>query len=128
MRSMRPTSSCLSQPLACAAAEAAVETVIRAATDELGSLVVSVQAASSAACPCVASSVWICGSKWYRGSWARASTVRLESSGFQVDVGSPLGQTPPNLAEPTAVSFDVRLTADDANRSPRFRRATGGAA
>ena len=109
----------LSRPLACTAAETAIETLVRSASDEIGSLDVSIDAASSAglllrgqllSARVEATAVSALG--------IRASSISLRSDGLDVDIGSPLDNRPPNLRSATAISYGLRLSTDDLNGSP----------
>jgi len=107
------------KPLACQAAEAAIDTIARSASQELGSLTVSVNATSSRSLvlggELLAARVEASG---VAASGLRASSLTLESSGIDFVVPAPLSTTPPNLKAPASVDYSVRLTQDDINRSP----------
>lgn len=104
-------------PLACTASELALETLVRAATDELGSVRVSINASSSfsllagdvRAARLRTAGVSILG--------LRASAIDLYTEQLELDIGTPFVR-PPNLARPVAADFSLRLTGDDLNRSP----------
>lgn len=107
------------QPLAVTAIEQALDTLVRAGCEELGSLDISIGAKSSAGlllrgqllnARIEAQAVAAAG--------LRASAVSLSSDGLDVDIGSPLAARPPNLRSKTQVDFRVRLTQDDIQRSP----------
>ena len=107
------------QPLACQAAEAAVNTIVRTTAEELGSLAVSFNASSSAglllrgellSARVEATAIASAG--------LRASSLTLSSDGVDFVVPKPFETTPPNLKSPATVGFSVRCTQDDINRSP----------
>ena len=123
------------QPLACQAAETAIDSLVRQSCDELGSLTVNVNASSSAglllrgellSASIEASAIAAAG--------LRASRLSLSSPGIDFDLpisalldspadflraaGDASLLRPPNLKSPATVGFDVTLTQDDINRSP----------
>ena len=113
----------LDQPLACTAAETAIETLVRSGCDELGSLSVSVNASSSADLLLrgqLMSATVVANS--FSAAGFRAASATLTSDGLDVDVGLPtalgMAPRPPNLRAPTDVRFSCRLSQDDLNRSP----------
>lgn len=107
------------KPLACQAAENAVEVAIRAACEECGSLEVAFNATSSAG--------WLLDgeldsarveARSIAGLGVRASSLSLSSDDVEFVVPAPFSTTPPNLKRATPLSFSVRLSQDDLNRSP----------
>jgi hypothetical protein len=107
------------KPFAAAAAEIAIETVLRAASQELGSLNVEVNANSSAglllrgellSARVSLSNVVALG--------LRATSFTLASDAVDFRVPSLLSQQLPNLKSPTNVKFGVTLSADNIRRSP----------
>ena len=106
-------------PLACQAAEAAVDTIVRTTAEELGSLAVSFNASSSSglllrgellSARVEATAIAAAG--------LRASSLTLSSDGVDFVVPNAFASTPPNLKAPATVGFSVRCTQDDINRSP----------
>jgi len=113
----------IDQPLACTAAETAIETLVRSGCDELGSLSVSVNASSSADLLLrgqLMSATVVANS--FSAAGFRAASATLTSDGLDVDLGLPtalgMAPRPPNLRAPTDVRFSCRLSQDDLNRSP----------
>lgn len=106
-------------PLACQAAEAAIDTIARSVSQELSSLSVAVNASSSRSLllggELLAARVEATG---VAASGLRASSLTLESAGIDFVVPAPFSTTLPNLRAPADVSFSVRLTQDDISRSP----------
>lgn len=107
------------KPLACQAAETAIDTALRTAAEELGSLSVAVNASSSAALlldgDLLSASI---DATSIAGAGLRASSLSIVSDNVAFVQPSAFATTPPNLASPADVRFSVRLTQDDINRSP----------
>ncbi|KAL3918836.1 MAG: hypothetical protein SGPRY_005858 [Prymnesium sp.] len=97
-RSIQDTLS-TSEPLACTAAEVAIESAFRVACEELASCNVTVKSGSSL--------------RLLQGELDFASDVTI-------DPGNPLVLPPrlPNLASPATIGFELRFTQDDINKSP----------
>jgi hypothetical protein len=109
----------LTEPMAITAIKQALDALVRAGCDEVGSLDISIVADSSAglllrgklaSARIEARSVSAAG--------LRASAATLSSAGLEVDIGSLLDARPPNLRSATTVDLSVRLTQDDIMRSP----------
>ena len=109
----------LTEPMAITAIKQALDALVRAGCDEVGSLDISIVADSSAglllrgklaSARIEARSVSAAG--------LRASAATLSSAGLEVDIGSLLDARPPNLRSATSVDLSVRLTQDDIMRSP----------
>lgn len=109
----------MSQPLATAAAEQAIDSIVRATADELGTVSVSINASSSLALlvrgELLSASVRATG---VSAVGLRATSVELASESVDLVIPSPFTPLPPNLKSPAKVRFSVRLTSEDLNSSP----------
>ena len=109
----------LTEPMAITAIKQALDALVRAGCDEVGSLDISIVADSSAglllrgklaSARIEARSVSAAG--------LRASAATLSSAGLEVDIGSLTPARPPNLRSATSLDLSLRLTQDDIMRSP----------
>ena len=113
----------IERPLACVAGEAAIDAIVRAACDELGSLEVSVESPTSLSLiGGDVQSVRVVAVDAAAGG-LRASSVALSVAEARVDPGFSV-QTPfapprpPNLAASVPLEFSVAFSQDDCTRSP----------
>tara|TARA_B110001452_G_scaffold264495_1_gene267586 strand:- start:195 stop:1349 length:1155 start_codon:yes stop_codon:yes gene_type:complete len=109
-----------STPLVCEALSAATDTVLRAASEELGSLSVAFNASSSlgllARGELDSLSIRAAG---LSSGGVRVSTLALDAADVRLVPLNPLEQQLlPNLARPTELQFSLRFSQDDLNRSP----------
>lgn len=106
-------------PLVCSALSLAIESVLTATSEELGSLSVVFNASSSLglATRGELDSVRVRATGWSSGG-LRASEIAIDAADIRLVPLNPLGQQLPNLARPAEVCFSLRFSQDDLNRSP----------
>lgn len=109
-------------PLVCSALSLAIESVLTATADELGSLSVVFNASSSLglATKGELDSVRVRAAGWSSGG-LRASEIAIDASDIKLvplEPLNPMSQQLPNLAQPAELAFSVRFSQDDLNRSP----------
>lgn len=109
-------------PLVCSALSLAIESVLTATADELGSLSVVFNASSSLglATQGELESVRVRAAGWSSGG-LRASEIAIDASDIKLvplNPLNPMSQQLPNLARPAELAFSVRFSQDDLNRSP----------
>eukprot|EP00908_Phaeocystis_cordata_P020345 Transcript_32011.p1 GENE.Transcript_32011~~Transcript_32011.p1 ORF type:complete len:383 (-),score=124.97 Transcript_32011:202-1350(-) len=106
-------------PLVCSALSVALESVLAATADELGSLSVTFNASSTLglATRGELDSVRVRVNGWSSGG-LRASEVEIDGSDLRLVPINPLAQQLPNLARPAELTFRTRFSQDDLNRSP----------
>ena len=109
-----------STPLVCEALTVATETVLRAASEELGSLSVTFNASSSlgllARGELDSFSVRAAG---LSSGGLRATALSLDAANVRLVPLNPLEQQLlPNLAQSAELQFSIRFSQDDLNRSP----------
>lgn len=109
-----------STPLVCEALSVATESVLRAASEELGSLRVAFNASSSLGLLARGEldSVSVRAAGLSSGG-IRASTLALDATDVRLVPLNPLEQQLlPNLARPAELRFSLRFSQEDINRSP----------
>ena len=109
-------------PLVCSALSLAIESVLTATADELGSLSVVFNASSSLglATQGELESVRVRAAGWSSGG-LRASEIAIDASDIKLvplNPLNPMAQQLPNLARPAELAFSLRFSQDDLNRSP----------